>query len=79
MILLRKYFETSPTIFPIVCGCLLSSLRRTYQVIGEDKILLSTESCNCPKVQHSLDGGWKRAEHTAHEIMSDLNSWAQGW
>ncbi|CAN0521040.1 unnamed protein product, partial [Ectocarpus sp. 12 AP-2014] len=45
----------------------------------KDKFILSTESCNCPNVEHSLEGGWKRAEHTVHEMIADVNSWSTGW
>ncbi|CAM9997408.1 unnamed protein product, partial [Sphacelaria rigidula] len=26
-----------------------------------------------------LEGGWQRAEHTAHDMIADLNSWSSGW
>ena len=55
------------------------SLDRTHNLLNDDQFILSTESCNCPNVQHSLEGGWKRAEHVAHDMIADVNSWSVGW
>ncbi|CAN0206041.1 unnamed protein product, partial [Ectocarpus sp. 4 AP-2014] len=56
------------------------ALNTTHHLLsGRDKFILSTESCNCPNVEHSLEGGWKRAEHTVHEMIADVNSWSTGW
>ncbi|CBN79893.1 Glucosylceramidase, family GH30 [Ectocarpus siliculosus] len=56
------------------------ALNTTHNLLsGRDKFILSTESCNCPNVDHSLEGGWKRAEHTLHEMIADVNSWSTGW
>lgn len=57
----------------------MGSCRRTHDVLSEDKFILSTESCNCPNAEHSLKGGWKRAEHVAHDMIADVNSWSTGW
>ncbi|CAN0049475.1 unnamed protein product, partial [Laminaria digitata] len=54
-------------------------LNTTHNLLNDDQFILSTESCNCPNVQHSLEGGWKRAEHVAHDMIADVNSWSTGW
>ncbi len=41
-----------------------------------EKHLFATEACNCPGV---LIDDWGRAEAYAHDIIGDLNSWAEGW
>ncbi|CAM9952669.1 unnamed protein product [Choristocarpus tenellus] len=41
--------------------------------------MLSSESCNCPYVDHTVEGSWRRAEHIAHDVIADLNNWAVGW
>lgn len=58
---------------------LIVCMYRTHHLLSEDKFILSTESCNCPNVEHSLEGGWKRAEHMAHDMIADVNSWSTGW
>lgn len=58
---------------------MVCSLDRTHNLLNDDQFILSTESCNCPSVQHSLVGGWKRAEHVAHDMIADVNSWSTGW
>ena len=40
------------------------------------KILLATEGCSCPGVRL---GDWLRAERLIHDIIFDVNSFAQGW
>ncbi|CAM9330142.1 unnamed protein product [Chrysoparadoxa australica] len=54
-------------------------LNRTREILPEGKFMLSSESCHCPGVATDLDGEWYRAEHTAHDILSDLSSWTTGW
>lgn len=44
--------------------------------LSPDKILLATEGCSCPGVKM---GDWLRAERIGHDILYDLNSYAQGW
>jgi glucosylceramidase len=46
--------------------------------MNASKILLATESCNCPGVAAGKDA-WFRAQRYAHDIMADLNHWAHGW
>lgn len=41
-----------------------------------NKILLASEGCNCPGV--NIDD-WLRAERLAHDVMFDLQNYAQGW
>jgi hypothetical protein len=41
-----------------------------------DAILLATEGCSCPGVWL---GNWFRGERLAHDLMFDVNNWAQGW
>jgi len=41
-----------------------------------NKLLLATEGCNCPGV--ILDD-WLRTERYGHDIIFDLNNFAQGW
>ena len=43
---------------------------------GKSKVLLGTEGCSCPKVK--LDN-WLRAERLAHDVIFDINNYAQGW
>lgn len=47
----------------------------THQLIP-DKLLLATEGCSCPGIE--IDG-WLRAERLAHDIMFDLQNYANGW
>jgi len=44
--------------------------------LAPDKILLASEGCNCPGV--NIDD-WLRAERLAHDVMFDLQNYAQGW
>eukprot|EP00903_Cladosiphon_okamuranus_P018045 g16606.t1 len=55
------------------------AVNTTHGILSEDKFMLSTESCNCPNVAHSLEDGWKRAEHVAHDMIAGVNSWSTGW
>lgn len=41
-----------------------------------DKIMLATEGCSCPGVQLN---DWLRAERLGHDVMFDINNYAQGW
>eukprot|EP01041_Mallomonas_annulata_P011965 gene11965-25063_t len=41
-----------------------------------DKLLLGTEGCSCPGVRV---GDWLRAERLGHDIIFDMNNWANGW
>ena len=41
-----------------------------------DKLLLATEGCSCPGV---LLGNWLRAERLGHDLIFDVNNWANGW
>jgi glucosylceramidase len=52
-----------------------TELNRTHHAYP-DKLLLATEGCSCPDVW--LDD-WRRAEILAHDVMSDLSNFAQGW
>lgn len=52
-----------------------NSVRSTHDKYP-DKILLATEGCSCPGVQL---GSWLRGERLGHDIMFDLNNWANGW
>ena len=36
------------------------------------KFLMSSESCHCPGVDHTVDGSWHRAEHMAHDIIAGM-------
>jgi hypothetical protein len=51
------------------------ALRSVHEKFPE-KILLATEACSCPGV---AIGNWMRAERTGHDVMYDLNNFAQGW
>jgi len=52
-----------------------TELNKTHHAYP-DKLLLATEGCSCPDVW--LDD-WRRAEILAHDVMSDLSNFAQGW
>ncbi|CAM9603532.1 unnamed protein product, partial [Discosporangium mesarthrocarpum] len=57
-----------------------TNIKRAYNLLDdEDKFLLSSESCNCPNVDHTMDGSWARAEHMTHDVIADLNNMAVGW
>eukprot|EP01038_Epipyxis_sp_PR26KG_P015082 gene15082-20294_t len=51
------------------------AVNQTYH-LAPDKVLLASEGCSCPDVR--LDS-WIRAERLAHDIMFDVNNYAQGW
>jgi hypothetical protein len=51
------------------------AVNATYH-LAPDKILMATEGCSCPGVE--LDS-WLRAERLGHDLMYDLNNFAQGW
>ncbi|KAG5187979.1 Glucosylceramidase, family GH30 [Tribonema minus] len=48
-------------------------------LLPHGKFMLSSESCHCPFVDHTLDGSWARAEHLAHDVLADLEAGAGGW
>ncbi len=54
------------------------AVNATYH-FAPDKILLATEGCSCPNVAIGNDWAWLRAERLAHDIIYDLNAYAQGW
>lgn len=51
------------------------ALNATYH-LAPNKLLVGTEGCNCPNVKL---GDWLRAERLAHDVMYDVNNYAQGW
>jgi glucosylceramidase len=51
------------------------NVRQSHNLIPE-KILLATEGCSCPGIEFN---GWLRAERVAHDILFDLQNFAQGW
>lgn len=56
-----------------------NNVNQSYHLMGGEKsgkVLLGTEGCSCPGVK--LDN-WLRAERLAHDLIFDLNNFAQGW
>lgn len=51
------------------------ALRATHDKYP-NKILLATEGCSCPGI---LLDNWFRGERLGHDLIFDLNSWANGW
>lgn len=51
------------------------AIRATHKKFPQ-KILLATEGCSCPGI---LLGDWFRGERLAHDVIFDLNNWANGW
>jgi glucosylceramidase len=51
------------------------AVNATYH-LAPNKILLGSEACSCPKVRLN---DWLRAERLAHDIIFDLQNYAQGW
>jgi len=51
------------------------AVNATHHLIP-DKILLNSEGCSCPGVRV---GDWLRAERLGHDLIFDLNNWANGW
>ena len=51
------------------------ALNKSYHYAGPDKILMGTEGCSCPNVKLN---DWLRAERLAHDVLFDLNNYAQG-
>jgi glucosylceramidase len=43
---------------------------------AKHKLLISTEGCSCPGVSYN---DWLRAERLGHDILYDLQNFAQGW
>lgn len=63
------------------------SVNATYH-LAPDKILMATEGCSCPGQWSSLFrsiflgveiNSWLRAERLGHDVLYDLNNYAQGW
>lgn len=54
-----------------------NNVNATYH-LNPKKILLATEGCNCPGVSNEYNS-WSWAENYGHDILFDLNSFAQGW
>lgn len=52
------------------------NVAEAHRLLEEGKILLSTEGCNCPGVSWN---DWIRAERLGHDIIFDMNNFAQGW
>jgi glucosylceramidase len=44
-----------------------------------NKFVMSSESCHCPRVDHTADGSWTRAERMAHDIIADFNTGTSSW
>lgn len=53
-----------------------NNVNATYHLMEQGKVLLASEGCSCPGVK--IDD-WLRAERLAHDIIFDLNNYAQGW
>ncbi|CAM9715173.1 unnamed protein product, partial [Phaeothamnion confervicola] len=56
-----------------------SQLGEALALMPEGKFLLSSESCNCPQVDHTFWGSWSRAEKMAHDVVAGLNGGSAGW
>jgi len=41
--------------------------------------LLATEGCSCPGAASDVNKAWLRAERVAHDVLYDINAYAQGW
>ena len=53
------------------------AINDSYHFVGnKEKIFLATEGCSCPGI--SVDN-WLRAERLSHDIIYDLENYAQGW
>lgn len=52
-----------------------NTLNASYH-LAKDKIFLNTEGCSCPNVAIN---DWLRAERLGHDIIYDLQNYAQGW
>eukprot|EP00607_Mallomonas_marina_P010362 CAMPEP_0182421362 /NCGR_PEP_ID=MMETSP1167-20130531/6724_1 /TAXON_ID=2988 /ORGANISM="Mallomonas Sp, Strain CCMP3275" /LENGTH=661 /DNA_ID=CAMNT_0024598421 /DNA_START=178 /DNA_END=2163 /DNA_ORIENTATION=- len=51
------------------------AVNATHHMIP-DKLLVGSEGCSCPGVKIN---DWLRAERLGHDILFDLNNWANGW
>ncbi|RHY83833.1 hypothetical protein DYB26_011835 [Aphanomyces astaci] len=47
--------------------------------LDPSKLVLATEACNCPGVASTADVAWFRAQRYGHDILSDVNNYANGW
>lgn len=51
------------------------AIRKSYNY-APDKLFINTEGCSCPGVNL---GEWLRAERLGHDLIFDLQNYAQGW
>ncbi|KAI9916321.1 hypothetical protein PsorP6_018081 [Peronosclerospora sorghi] len=47
--------------------------------VDPSRLLLATESCNCPGVAQGGEQAWFRALRYGHDILTDLNNHVAGW